>query len=443
MKPVILALLFSITAFAHSKFIPSSIPYNGNKAVFLDFKSAEYNLNFDGNKIKINTTLKIEQFEDGYPIIDLVPTITNYKITKNNKVICDKSGNTIHEIPLMTMNVYELDRSNVIGLDCILPVGSHTLKIEHEINNKNELGFWYTDRYPRDLLEKYLPTNLEFDQYTSKINLFNLPKNLEVISNGTKVRLTNSISVTYPDYFNSSSIYLHIIDTKDYSIKIDFFKSNIDKKKSIKIIAYHKSPKDNLFLNNSKIIKNTKKHLQILESMFGSWPHKEIKIFQDRLVGGMEYPGAMYTSSLYLGHELFHNYFARGVFPNNGNAGWIDEGLAVWYDLKQFHKRSTLWTYKAQDRKAMKELQNVIPNIGNINPYNRTTHKASYTRGYKFFKAIDKQSNGKLDVFLKYFYNRYKYQIYSEDIFIQELKSHYNYINTTQLLDKYIYKKSN
>jgi hypothetical protein len=32
-----------------------------------------------------------------------------------------------------------------------------------------------------------------------------------------------------------------------------------------------------------------------------------------------------------LRHELIHSWWGRGVFPANGEAGWIDEGLTYWY----------------------------------------------------------------------------------------------------------------
>ena len=48
--------------------------------------------------------------------------------------------------------------------------------------------------------------------------------------------------------------------------------------------------------------------------------------------GGMEHCGATITSMSALAHEITHSWFARGVMPANGNAGWIDEGTARWRD---------------------------------------------------------------------------------------------------------------
>ena len=70
-----------------------------------------------------------------------------------------------------------------------------------------------------------------------------------------------------------------------------------------------------------------------LEQTYGPYPHEALLIYcTGNISGGMEYAGATMTSLEALGHEITHSWFARGVMPANGNAGWIDEAIARWRD---------------------------------------------------------------------------------------------------------------
>ena len=83
--------------------------------------------------------------------------------------------------------------------------------------------------------------------------------------------------------------------------------------------------------------------------------------------GGMEYCGATMSSMRALGHELFHSYFARGVMPANGNAGWIDEAMAVFRDRG----------YPS----ASEPPSGSSVNLGGYSLYRRTTTYSAYTLG--------------------------------------------------------------
>jgi hypothetical protein len=74
--------------------------------------------------------------------------------------------------------------------------------------------------------------------------------------------------------------------------------------------------------------------MQELEQTFGAYPHETLLVYcTGASSGGMEYAGAAMTSQAALGHEITHSWFARGVMPANGSAGWIDEAIARWRDL--------------------------------------------------------------------------------------------------------------
>ncbi len=74
-----------------------------------------------------------------------------------------------------------------------------------------------------------------------------------------------------------------------------------------------------------------------------------------------------------LGHELTHSYFARGIMPANGNAGWIDEALASWRDNR--YPRSTSISGTA--------------NMAGRPGYTRFTDYAAYSYGARFMAYLD------------------------------------------------------
>jgi hypothetical protein len=91
--------------------------------------------------------------------------------------------------------------------------------------------------------------------------------------------------------------------------------------------------------------------------------------------GGMEYGGATMTSTGALGHELIHSWFARGVMPANGNAGWIDEAIASWRD-NGYPRRTTGFS-------------NSPINLGGFSQYRRHTTSAAYSSGASFISYLD------------------------------------------------------
>src|SRR5690606_28199516 len=67
-----------------------------------------------------------------------------------------------------------------------------------------------------------------------------------------------------------------------------------------------------------------------LEGTYGPYAHAKMVAYITPDGGGMEYCGATMTSLWALEHEFTHSWFARGVMPADGNAGWIDEAIASW-----------------------------------------------------------------------------------------------------------------
>ncbi|MBM3239399.1 M1 family metallopeptidase [Candidatus Poribacteria bacterium] len=90
----------------------------------------------------------------------------------------------------------------------------------------------------------------------------------------------------------------------------------------------------------------------------------------------MEFEGGVNSGIGELEHEVFHNWFGRGVKPATQNDGWIDEALAMYY---------TGPDYCAVKPFDMSEPVIVLsPN----NPFNRAGCGAAYTAGPRFFAGL-------------------------------------------------------
>lgn len=82
------------------------------------------------------------------------------------------------------------------------------------------------------------------------------------------------------------------------------------------------------------------------------------------------------TSLGALGHEIAHSWFARGVMPANGNAGWIDEAIASWRD---------------QGYPTAAALPARPPvNLAGFSPYRRHTPIEAYAEGALLLSELDR-----------------------------------------------------
>lgn len=81
------------------------------------------------------------------------------------------------------------------------------------------------------------------------------------------------------------------------------------------------------------------------------------------------------TSLHALGHEITHSWFARGVMPANGNAGWIDEAIASWRD--QGYPRAAAAVLRPP------------ANLAGFSPYRRHTPSESYEMGSLLLSELD------------------------------------------------------
>ncbi|HLT22017.1 MAG TPA: hypothetical protein VKZ84_01170 [Bacteriovoracaceae bacterium] len=333
-------LLASSFAFADSHdeaHKPKSFVSSGRKIVFVNYKEVTYNITYDINRGRAHAvaTMRFNATEQGFPVFDSLAKPTS--VTLNGKAVRHSEVKTPSRETEVRIPNQEV------------PVGDHLMTVEVPLSYANYGGggvpanfgggavrsaFWNSDINNRGLLERYLPTNFEFDRIKMKfiVNIVGAKVPHSIFTNGVQKEIApNVYEIDFPKYFTSSSIYFHVTPTN--AMKVLNF--NIDSKFGNKI------PTTIYTLNNANSDQElaafkaqTIKIINELENDYGKYPHPNLVIYAQSPNGGggMEYAGAAVTSLSALGHELIHSYFGRGVMPANGNAGWIDEAIATWRD---------------------------------------------------------------------------------------------------------------
>jgi hypothetical protein len=409
MKSLFLALAISGLAFAGQNDLthrPKSFTVNGSKAVFADFKTADYEINYNigARSASATATIALNMVESGRLIFDSVETPTSIKL--DGKVVTATETKTPQgETTLRVLDV-EANR------------GAHTLIVEVPLKALVEFtgsgvrsAFWTSDLSERQFLERYLPANFEFDQVDMSftINFQGSSVNQVIYTNGNVRSLrNNSYRISYPSYYTSSSIFFHTVPEGDME-ELKFSFKSIDGR-NLPGVVYLKRSMMGSKRTLEELKSKTIEIMQELESDYGAFLHSQIIVYNAGL-GGMEYCGATMTSKSALGHELFHSYFARGVMPANGNSGWLDEALASWRDEGYQKSGSMMGTSR----------------MSNHPYYTRTTDRAAYSFGERFMRYLDSKTSekGGLKPFMRYMVDkRSKAPLFVEE-FIQEMNRFY------------------
>ncbi len=367
-KTLTLIAFLCTNVYAGIEHAPSPFKTSYGRAVFVDFKSATYNLIFDlREKVAYaDTTINFESPSEGLPIFDNVSAPQaiwlNGQQVENEEIYVPGG---VSKIRIIKKTV---------------PAGHHTMRIRSKVEKGTSYGFkgvsagfFIKDLKNRMFLERYVPTNYEYDQYqmTFNVEVTNASHRWhDIFANGEVENYSqNKFTVTYPEFYTASSVFFHLVPRRKFIRYYLEYPSISGRMIPVTIYSHFR------FLNGY-LKRKAWRVLAELEQDYGPWPHPKLIIYGTGLKGGMEYVGATATSLISLGHELFHSYFAKGVMPADGNSGWMDEGLASWRD-------------KGYQTHEMPNYYSV--NLANHNSYTRKTDKRSYERGRSFFAYIDYQ----------------------------------------------------
>lgn len=409
MKKVLL-LILCLSIFAHARDdlrnAPKSFKVDGFKAVFVDFQRVTYNIvyDFEAKSASVDTTILFTSKEAGMPIFDSVEKPQAVWVNSqevDHKIIITPGGTTA-----------------VRYAQTSLPAGFHSMRIRTPLNKGTRYrwkgvssGFFIKDLKNREMLEQYVPTNLEYDQYpmTWHVEILNANHRWhDIFANGEVDNYAqNKFTIKMPDHYTASSVYFHLVPRRRfwrYYLKYQ----SIDGRQ-IPITIY-----SSFRWLNGILKRKTFRVMAEMERDYGPYPHDYFIVYgTNKIRGGMEYVGATATSVVSLGHEIHHMWFAKGVMPADGNAGWMDEGIASWRD-KGYQTHDKPFYFSA--------------NLGARNPYTRKTDKRSYEYGRSFFAYLDYQLKavGKAGFkdFLKYWAAQKMFQNVTTNEFIEALEEY-------------------
>ena len=422
MKLLIAFSLFASLAMATENdrtHTPRSFAVSGGKAVFADFSEAVYNITYDLNAktASVVAEIKLETREAGFPIFDSVAVPTS--------VVFD--GAAVTAVETKTPN----RETTLRYVNKLTSPGVHTLKVEVPLTslvkfaaNGVSSAFWTSDLSERQFLERYLPANFEFDQVkmTFNVNFIGAKTKQVIYTNGVMSSTKNNVyKISYPAYYTSSSIFFHAVPQGSVN-ELRFSLKSIDGREVPAVVYFGKA---SFGANLERLKAATTEIFQELESDYGPFPHPSVTVLQAGS-GGMEYCGATMTDFSALGHELFHSYFARGVMPANGNAGWLDEALASWRDDGYL----TVGTLSGSTGMSSHPF------------YTRTTDTQAYTFGARFMSYLDgkTQSKGGLKPFMRYMVDKKVFSPLHVEDFIAEMNKFYG-ISVDEDFKKYTFAK--
>jgi hypothetical protein len=384
------------------------------QAVFIDIEEAKYSISYDLKKqvAKTYSVLVFKVEEEGYPLFDLKEIINSVKLDDE----------------VVTTSSIMLEGSTMLMVKKFLKVGKYELKVESTLKKNLSINFlrtevrsafWMSDLDDRSFLEQYLPTNLEFDHYPSKleVEILGTATDHQIYSNGEVISIDkNKFNISFPAHFTCSSLYFHL--APKFSFAENRFTYQTKNSRSIPVTVYSQHASD------TKIEAQVRTILNELENDYGPWPHQNLIIYISGN-GGMEYAGATITSNWALSHELFHSYFARGVMPGIGNSGWIDEALARWRDYKYVKKEES-------DLQKSKLAAHSV--------YRRHTDREAYEKGSTFMGYLHQLLSPQKDFreFLGQFYRDNLFKTITTEQFQNSLESHYS-LDLDHLFGTYIY----
>lgn len=406
---LLMLLMMSFSALASFDQAPPNFNVKKQRAVFVDFTQARYNLIYDAKHQKALAVsfIDFKITEEGYPLFDSVEKPFYVKING------EEVGEKLISVP---GNV-----SKVRMVQTKLQPGSYTMEIKSPIHIRTRFSkpkedwgrvssaFFIRDLRDRLFLEQYLPTNYEYDQYKMFIDVqvVGTKRWHSLFTNGKVTKVNNNhYRVEYPDFYTSSALYFHLVPINKF-VRYRLKYKSIDGRE-IPVTIYSRWRFYNYFMQ-----KKARRVFHELERDYGPYPYDQMILYGTGIRGGMEHAGATETSIVALGHELHHFYFAKGVFPANGNSGWLDEAIASWRD--KGYQTHDLPFYHAA-------------NLARHNVYTRKTDKRSYEYGRSFLAYLDYQLKemGKpgLKDFLRTFFAKRKYTTVTTENFRQDLEEY-------------------
>jgi hypothetical protein len=270
---------------------------------------------------------------------------------------------------------------------------AHTLRVTYALGPpQSELGGSYppslvwssgprvqwswgmSDLYAGRYLEAWLPSNLQFDRFpvTLDLELTGTSVDHSLITNGVTTSVgARHWQVAFPAWFSSMSPLLELRPSSTVASAISSVTLPVSGTTCSLEAWKLTGAADDLPTRLTQLAQL----LTANESDYGPLTGHRFVMFFNGGSGGMEYAGATTTSTGAMPHEVFHSWFARGIFPAGQADGWWDEGFTVWHDAG------------ADDVEAFDFLDPPVA-LCSRQPFQRRTPSTAYSAGSRFFRGL-------------------------------------------------------
>jgi hypothetical protein len=386
---------------------PFQLDQENGDAVFIDITHSSYNLEVsnDPKQIIVTAVIDFKTLSPGFPLLDLLPNADQVEI--------DEAKAELKETPLPCHS------SSMKYVNHPLQAGDHKLKLKYilkypfldpngkpidEKSKDEDIFFKLSDLSDRGYLERYLPTNLNSDQYSFEVNIKFLQDrgDIFVMSNGEVGDDTpEGIKIKFPEKSNASSMMLHLAHQNDFIVQESTY-SSVQKSgeiKPIKLIVYmSKKDLEAEMADTNKPTKSTpdefmnqaKESLLKAETLFGpAHGNKFIVKAKPAQNGGMEYAMAAETGLGAIDHEILHSYFGRGIQSKDGNSQWLDEAVAVWLEEYVHGERNISGNDKNEQLLKAGAPFLISSNLGARSAFHRNSERNAYRYGANFMSYLD------------------------------------------------------
>jgi hypothetical protein len=309
------------------------------------------------------------------------------------------AGSTLNGEPVEIYSLKDPDGKNDLRvIDREVKAGErYTLTLEYRMADRHVtfvpdgVRFFtsMSDITSGNFLEAFAPANFEDDSFllSWELEIEGQAGPHRLFANG-EARETGKSSwrVDFPDYYVSSSFFLHLTNTP-LVVKHSVFQG-ITGPIPLTVYSQDAALAERAMAALPRIFAE-------LESTYGPYTHTSFLAYISGR-GGMEYCGATITSMAALAHEVTHSWFARGVMPSDGRSGWIDEAIASWRDHAYFRANS-IGTRPPT-------------NLGRFSAFERFAPANSYVDGRNFLSELDLllAPTGGLRPLLREFYRRWQ-----------------------------------
>ncbi len=415
---------------------------DGRVAVPANIRRVEATIRIDATenpaRMTVTAAATIAMPATGLPYLDLVPELDTLRLDDDETNLADKfvrawPSSSVPVRPYRVLDV-EFGKGGPYVLHFTYDIEPTRTSEEGTVDFAFDMrdvvqecgGQWCArDNY---FLERYLPATGEWDDFQLSLDLelkHGAEKHHQLFANGKVTEKTSANfqrwHVEYPRTYNASSFYLHVasglvvrtstradlptiqVHAKEGSVAANALVLAEDALARL-IERFGPLPTEELIVEvtDAPFLADRACSCGTGESQPAFWRAKDfyagLDLFSDSRARGMEYHGAFQITGAgeqIIAHETVHMWFGRGRRPPSGRDGWLDEGVAEYYENE---------TLPEPQKKAPCSPREIVNQGGRHQRYTRDTAYAQglgLVRGIAYCFGEQTEDSGGLHGFMK------------------------------------------